>query len=213
MTFRHPVIVFDLDGTLIRGTTLSLVLAEALGHRPVVEELEHLYDDHRIDNHEFAVREAGLLRGVTPERYRAPLAGVPWIAGVKETLSALTEGGCTLLLTTLAWQFAVEELEHRPWFTAVAGAGMDLVDGALSGRVDRHFHEEDKRAFTEEWCRTRGIPLAEVAAIGDSRTDLPLFGAVGTSIALNAGAEARAAADHVLDTDDLRDVLPLLRAR
>jgi phosphoserine phosphatase len=40
---------------------------------------------------------------------------------------------------------------------------------------------------------------------------VPLFRRTGMSIALNATADARAAADHVLDTEDLRDVLPLLR--
>jgi phosphoserine phosphatase len=50
-----------------------------------------------------------------------------------------------------------------------------------------------------------------VAAVGDSRSDVPLFERVGMSIALNATPDARAAATHALDTEDLRDVLALLQ--
>jgi phosphoserine phosphatase len=52
--------------------------------------------------------------------------------------------------------------------------------------------------------------MSQVAAIGDSRSDVPLFRRVGMSIALNATPDARAVANHVLDTDDLRDVSALL---
>ncbi|MFI5615948.1 HAD family hydrolase [Streptomyces sp. NPDC051567] len=211
MTFRYPVIAFDLDGTLLRSTTTSLVLAEAMGHSAAVEELEELYSAYRIDNYEFATREAALFTGASPREIREHLRGAPWINGLKETLTALTEGGCTLLLATLAWQFAADELEYRPWFAAVSGAGMDLSAGVLSGKVARHIDEDGKLAFVESWCREHGVDLADVAAVGDSRSDVPLFRRAGTAIALNATADARSVADHVLDTDDLRDLLPLLR--
>lgn len=43
-----------------------------------------------------------------------------------------------------------------------------------------------------------GIPLAETAAIGDQRNDLPMFARVGLSIAMGQAPEAvRLAADHV----------------
>ncbi|MGC4998407.1 HAD family hydrolase [Streptomyces sp. DT195] len=211
MSFRYPVVAFDLDGTLLRDTTTSLVLAEAMGHRPAVEELERLYSAYEIDNYEFAAREASLFTGTSPEQIRAHLRGAPWIGGVTETLKALTEAGCTLLLATLAWRFAAQEIEHRPWFADVSGAGMDLEDGLLTGRVAQHIDENAKFAFVESWCRMHDVELSQVAAIGDSRSDVPLFKAAGRAIALNATQDARDVADHTLDTADLRDVLPLLR--
>ncbi|HEY5344326.1 MAG TPA: HAD hydrolase family protein [Solirubrobacteraceae bacterium] len=51
-----------------------------------------------------------------------------------------------------------------------------------------------------------------VAAIGDSRSDVPLFRRVGMSIALNATPDARAVATYVINTEDLRDVLAPLMA-
>ena len=74
----------------------------------------------------------------------------------------------------------------------------------------RYFDEHDKLRFVEDWCADHRLSLADVAAVGDSRSDLPLFRRAGHSIALNATLDARHAATHVIDTDDLRDVLPLL---
>jgi phosphoserine phosphatase len=36
----YPVVVFDLDGTLLRGTTVSLLLAQWLGQTEEIAELE-----------------------------------------------------------------------------------------------------------------------------------------------------------------------------
>jgi phosphoserine phosphatase len=69
----------------------------------------------------------------------------------------------------------------------------------------------DKLRFVEDWCAQNGYSMRQVAAIGDSRSDVPLFHRAGMSIALNATPDAQAAASHVLDTEDLRDVLALLQ--
>lgn len=76
--------------------------------------------------------------------------------------------------------------------------------------MTRYFDEYDKLRFVEDWCTENGFTLAEVAAVGDSRLDVPLFDRADRSVALNATAEARQAASHVIDTEDLRDVLALL---
>ncbi|MFE7211470.1 HAD hydrolase family protein [Streptomyces sp. NPDC001698] len=83
------------------------------------------------------------------------------------------------------------------------------LDGTPS-RIGGHRRDvpDGKPAFVEEWCRAHGAALHEVAVVGDSRSDVPLFRAAGKSIALDATADARAAAGHVIDTEDLRDILP-----
>ena len=82
--------------------------------------------------------------------------------------------------------------------------------GTLSGIVARHFDEQDKVTFINDLCQSLGVPTSRVVAIGDARSDIRLFGAVKTSIALNATPEAQAAATHILDTDWLPEVLQLI---
>jgi phosphoserine phosphatase len=127
-----------------------------------------------------------------------------------ETFQVLASAQVSLLLGTITWSFAAEMLRERYGFQAVSGTEMQAPDGVLSGVVSHYFDEHDKLRFVEDWCTQNGYSMSQVAAIGDSRSDVPLFRQAGMSIALNATPDAQAAAAHVLDTEDLRDVLMLL---
>ncbi|MGX1239045.1 phosphoserine phosphatase [Streptomyces pseudovenezuelae] len=80
----------------------------------------------------------------------------------------------------------------------------------LASWSTRHFDEYDKRDFALAKARELGLPPHTCAAVGDSRSDLPLFASVGLSVAFNASAGAREAATVTVDDDDLRGVLPVL---
>jgi phosphoserine phosphatase len=89
---------------------------------------------------------------------------------------------------------------------------MEVTDRVLSDTVARYFDEFDKARFVDEWCTSNGYSMSQVATVGDSPSDVPLFERVGMSIALNATPDARAAATYVLDTDNLCDVFALLQS-
>jgi phosphoserine phosphatase len=207
---RYPVVVFDLDGTLLRGTTVSLRLAEWMGRGEIVDQLERRFHAGEITNREVADVSASWFTGLAVDEIWAELAAGPWIEGIEDTVAALIAAGCEVLLGTVTWRFAAEMLQRRYGFHAVSGTEMQLQDGVLSGKVSRYFDEFDKLRFVEGWCAMRGHPLAGVAAIGDSRSDIPLFSQAGCAIALNATADARSAADVAVDTDRLTDLLDLL---
>ncbi len=209
---EYQVVVFDLDGTLLRGTTVSLLLARWLGQAEEIARLEQAFHAHEITNTVVADTSAGWLTGKTTAEVWRVLDDGPWIAGLQETLRVLTTAGKNLLLGTITWSFAAEMLRERHGFAAVSGTEMIEVDGVLSGTVGRYFDEHDKVRFVQDWCADNGFAMSQVVAVGDSRSDVPLFQTVGMSIALNATPDARAVATHALDTDDLRDLLPLLPA-
>ncbi|MGA9284228.1 MAG: HAD-IB family phosphatase [Solirubrobacteraceae bacterium] len=207
----YPVVVFDLDGTLLRGTSVSLLLAQWLGQTEEIAELERAFQAHEISNSVVADTSAGWLEGRSTAEAWQVLAEGTWIAGMTETFQALTTTGVSMLLGTITWSFAAEMLRERHGFAAVSGTRMETIDGVFSGTVARYFDEHDKVRFVEDWCAKNGFSMNQVAAVGDSRSDVPLFRRAGTSIALNATPDARGAAAHTLDTDDLRDVLALLQ--
>jgi len=209
----YPVVVFDLDGTLLRGTSVSLLSAEWLGRGEVIESLERRFRAGEISNSEVADTSAGWFAGVSPEEVWVALESAPWIDGIEETVSALLAADCRVLLGTVTWRFVAEMVQRRYGFHAVSGTEMEIDDGLLSGRVTRYFDEFDKLRFVEEWCRDHGYSLEQAAAVGDSRSDVPLFERAGCAIALNATADAKAAADIAIDTDFLPDVLDHLLGR
>jgi phosphoserine phosphatase len=68
-------------------------------------------------------------------------------------------------------------------------------------------HVVDKVTFVAEQCERLGVGLDQVVAIGDGRSDLPLFHSVGFSVAVNASSEARAAASATVDSQSFLDAL------
>lgn len=204
---RYPVVVFDLDGTLLRGTSVSLWLAEWMGQGELIAELEREFHAGKISNHRIADVSAGWFRGVSLAEVWGALEGAPWIDGIDETTTALAAAGCQMLLGTITWKFAAEMLREMCGFAAVSGTEIGLEGEVLSGRVGRYIDEFGKLCFVEEWCVRNGYRLDEVAAVGDSRSDVPLFEKVSCAIALNATEDARAVATVTLDTDCLTDVL------
>jgi phosphoserine phosphatase len=199
MPGRFPVVAFDLDGTLLPTTTVSLYLAEWMGRGDEIAKLERQFRLHEISNSEVADASAAWLTGRTEAEVRERLQHAPWIAGMSECLTALGEAGSRLLLGTVTWRFAADMLADRFGFEAVSGTEMVAESGVLSGRVSRHFDEHDKLRFVEAWCVEQELDLAQVAAVGDSRSDVPLFRRVGFALALNATEDAQAAADASID--------------
>ena len=206
----YPVVVFDLDGTLLRNTTVLRLLAQHFGQAEAVAELERAFVAGEISNRVVADRSATWLVGRTTSEIRKVLAAGSWIDGIGETLQALSQAGTHVLLATITWRFAAELLRERYGFAAVSGTELQHIDGVLSGNVTRYFDEYDKPRFVEAWCAERSFTLTQVVAVGDSRLDVPLFERADRSVALNATPDARCAASCVIDTEDLRDVLPLL---
>ena len=204
------VVEFDLDGTLLRGTSVSMCLAEAMGYGASLRNLEHRYAAGAISNRDIAEHTASWFTGLDPAQVGDMLMSAPWIDGVDETVSALRADGVHVLLATVTWKFAADEIARRFGFEAASGTVMEVTSGLLTGQVARHFNEFDKCDFVRRWCEERATSLDAVVAVGDSLSDLPLFSVVGRSVALNATPDARAAADEVLDTEDLRYVLPFV---
>jgi phosphoserine phosphatase len=194
----------------VRGTSVSRHLAASFGQGEAMEELERRYAAGEISNEVVAEEQARYFRGVPAPRIVERLADIACIDGIDATLSALRGEGIESLLATVTWTFAAEEFGRRHGFLAVSGTEVELDAGIPTGGVKRHFDEWDKREFVASYCAANGIDLAECIAVGDSRSDVPLFRAVGFSIALNATPQAREAASVAIDTEDLTDILGLI---
>jgi phosphoserine phosphatase len=181
-----------------------------MGRRDAILDLERRFRSREISNSVVADESAAWFAGRSLSEISEQLDRAPWIDGIEETVRALAEAGCRILLATVTWRFVADILQGRYGFDGVSGTEMGVEEGVLSGTVSRYFDEWDKLRFVETWCDEHGFALDNVAAVGDSRSDVPLFERVGLAIALNATDDARAAADRSIDSDDLTEVLPLL---
>jgi phosphoserine phosphatase len=200
------IVAFDLDGTLVTGTSVCIHLAPWVSHRDI-EELESRYDAGIITNQQVADRDGSFYaRRARADAYMQ-LETIPLISGISDTIEWLRAHQLVPMIATVTWSFAAEFLAERFGFAAAAGCKMAEEDGILLGTVARHFAPEDKATFVHDVAASEGVEMDRVVAVGDSQSDVPMFAAAGFGIALYAGEAAREAADIALDTDDLRDVI------
>ena len=206
------LVSFDLDGTLFPDTTTCLALGRLLGHLELIRDLEDRYARFEIGNAEVAEQDAGAYRGRSVAKIEQAVLQIPLIGGFHETVRALKARGPHVLVVTVAWSFAARALARAYGLDGFAGAEMGEAGGFLTGTVARHFEASDKVRFVRDYAGRHGFGLSHCVAVGDSRSDIPLFREAGLAIALNATEQARAVADVCVDTRDLTDILPLIHS-
>ena len=202
---------FDLDGTLVRHVSTGQHLAEKLGHAEAMCKIERKYAEGMATNADVAALDGQYYKGFTKADISKMLDDIPVIKDIAPTVDWLRKNGIPSVVCTLAWKFVGEVFAEKYGFIASSGPTLKIDrNGAFTGEVESDFTEYDKPVFVSSLCHTLEICMSEVFHIGDSRSDIPLFGAVGFSVALNANQQAKENAKIPLETDSLLDVLHVI---
>lgn len=199
---RWRLLVSDLDGTLITGTTALAHLSAWLGHGELIDGLESQLASGTSNDRDVAQTYASVYTGVRQVDAEQEILTVPSLTDIPEAVAALHARSVTTMIATVSWSFAATALADLWSFQQACGADLevDQATGRFTGKVARHFQPQDKVARVEQICQRLSIGLEHVVAVGDSRSDLPLFQACGFSVALNATPDARAAATTAIDS-------------
>lgn len=201
------LIFFDIDGTLTRGVNSGTFVAERLGIGDEMRAAEEAYARGEIDNAAVCRVDAAGYAGLRVRDVEAWLDGMPLIDGIAPALAICRDAGLEPYLASCTWSYIGAYLARRFGFSGWCGPELEVVDGVFTGEVARDADELAKPAFARDRARALGVDVAACMAVGDSRSDIPLFGVVGASLAINASAEARAAATAVWEGDDLADAV------
>jgi phosphoserine phosphatase len=186
----------------------ALHLGDWIGHRAVIEELERRFTAGEIASADVADGDAPYYEGRSIAEVADVMAAAPCIDDIREGVEQLASRGVDALLCTVTWSFAAQCVADRFGFSAVSGTVMHVDDdGILAGRVAQYFEPEDKVGFLRDYCGPRGLSMNQVVAIGDGRSDIPMFEAAGFSVGLNASPAARAAASVSVESHSFLDAL------
>jgi phosphoserine phosphatase len=207
MTALH---VFDMDGTLLLGSTAAIELSRELGSMAELHELEKQLTNREITIRDFARRVYDAWRGLTAERVRTAAERAPWIAGMAEVWADIRDRGEHSLVITMSPDFFARALLERgvdtveaSRFPAVPFEGDLDVAGILT--------PEDKVRITDETLRKFDLTRADCAAYGDSMSDAPLFSVLDVTVAVNADHHLEDLASLRYNGSDLRAPYRLVR--
>ncbi|BBF99744.1 MULTISPECIES: HAD family hydrolase [Pseudonocardia] len=193
--------VFDMDGTLLRGTSASLEIGRRIGRLSEIEVLEVASSAGEIDNLEFHRACHPIWQTLTDQDIDAAFRGAPWLQGIAEVWADISGRGEHSVVVSMSPRFFVDRL--RGW-------GADAVhatDVPIAGPLDeeRVLTAAAKVTIVADLLRQHALTPRDCVAYGDSYTDVPLFRAVPLSVAVNADDEIKGLARLSYDGDDLRE--------
>lgn len=164
---------FDLDGTLLRGQTACEAIAEGIGRLERMTELEAMRADQVREVIPAREEMAGWYPPFTRDELRRHLAALRVAPGVDEGFRLLRDHGFRLAIVSITWEFAVE------WFAARRGADYWVGTGLSPDGAITHFWPQGKATWLERLARDLGVDMRRVAAVGDSRADIPMLRSAG----------------------------------
>lgn len=212
----RPIIAFfDVDNTLMRGTSLFHLGREAWARRIIgfKEIARFAWHQRRFiavgenQDHLDAARDRALgLAGGHSVADIQQLAEAIWDHRIKTRLYPETVGLTQEHLSKghEVWLVSATPVEigtviaDRLGLTGALGTVVEQEDGVYTGRLVGHtLHGERKAAAARELAATAKADLADCWAYSDSRNDIPLLEMVGNPVVVNPDAElARHAAAH-----------------
>lgn len=222
---RRPRLhLFDLDGTLIRGSAAAVEISRQLGVEKEIAELERDFADGRLSPPEFAERACALWAELREEHVAAAFAGAPWLGGIREVWDDIRQRGDRCAVISLSPDFFVHRMcagcsgEAPPGRDGQRGRGADLAYGSRWPAVPFRrpldpagiLTPAAKVKIANELCEKFGVLRSDCVAYGDSMSDAPLFRSVPVSVAVNADGHLRGLATSEYRGDDLRDAYGLV---
>lgn len=204
---NFKVACFDMDGTLIKGTTSNLFFAKLLNVEEEVIELEHKLKKGDIDSDTFMVDVSNIMDKLTVDYVKENFDSLPIIDGIYETLQFLRNANIMPILVTTSNIVFAECFKEKYGFDKVFGTIHEISPSGGIGVGKIVCSSNHKIQHVQELVESLGGTMSEVIAIGDSFSDLPIFSKVGCSIALNYDEVLEGKADIYVRSNNIFSII------
>lgn len=198
-TVNEYLVVFDLDGTLLREYTVCELLAEGLGRLDRMSKLEQATSLAQVRAARYEMLE--WYRDVPTEFLVGLLANAKFAPGTEEALARLHGRGVLVAIASLTWKFAVEWLAKQ--LNIVHCLGTEL---SSTGDIS-HVWPRDKATWARRLAEQYQIPIERTAAVGDSLWDVEMLSAVGHAVFVGAEIPSKLESTLHIPNANLQEVV------
>lgn len=199
----QPLVLFDLDGTLLDGRTIHHLARE----QGVLEEARERWgrDDRGPTSVSGPVKRevAALFEGMREADMFLASAELSFHDEAADAIDALRRQGCILGVATGSYHVAAERARRALMLDLAVGAELAVDDqGVVTGELEPSGYDGD----CDEWVCKRAVlethadryEASATIAVGDGRNDVCMLEAADLGIAVPGATEpAREAADAV----------------
>jgi len=200
--------VMDFDSTLMDGETIDMI-AGVMGLEKEVGAITHEAMEGRLDFFESLTQRAALLKGTPIDKVEAICHSLPYMPGAEALIEALKGAGYKVMVFSggfrTATGFAVKKFGLDADFSNV----LHHKDGFLTGQVggDMMF-DWSKGDMLLRIQSILGIGAEETFVMGDGANDRSMFVHAHKRVAFCAKEVLKKEANIIVDTKDLREVIP-----
>jgi HAD superfamily PSPase-like hydrolase len=214
------LVVFDFDGTIadIPAPSTWQTIDRALGCEEEDMILNQAFHSGKIDYATWSKKTVDLYKkyGMDKSRFEQIVhKHIRPMNGTKEVFDSLKKRGIKTAIVSgsilNAYDFLRGEYGLKADHVSFASEIFFDENGSVSGGNFTHLDFEGKVEAIDEICKKVGVPMSEVAMVGDGHNDIFAFRKVGLPIAFNTGDEELIkAAKFTIKENDLRKILPLI---
>ncbi len=204
------LVVLDVDSTLIEDEVIELLAAEAGSHDEVAEITRQAMNG-LLDFSESLRARVATLEGLPVSVMEAVGRRIRVTDGVPDLVAGVHEAGGAIGVVSGGFHELLDPLADRLGLDYWRANRLGMRDGCLDGTCAGTIVDAQTKADTLlQWAEDAGVDLSRCVAVGDGANDMPMMAIAGLSVAFDAKAPVRDAADVIMDVRDLTQVLPLL---
>ena len=202
-----------MDSTLIQAEVINELAARA-GVGEEVTAITEAAMRGELDFSQSLQRRVALLAGL-PESVLVDVAdNLPLTEGAEKVTSTLKRLGYKIGILSGGFDYFGERLQAQLGFDYVYANRLEIVDGALTGRVLGTIVDAQRKAdLLREIAAKEGLTLAQTIAVGDGANDLPMLSIAGLGIAFHAKPIVRRQAASAISDVGLDGLLYLIGIR
>jgi len=205
-------VLFDLDGTLTPVPSVWQHIHERLGVWDAdAERHQQDYRSGAIDYEEFCRRDAAHWKGMRESDLRAITDAIPYRTGTRDCVALLQQSGLLVGVISTGLTLLADRVGRELGLAYVIANRLVARQGVLTGEVKINVEHSGKDEAVDLFCAQFGLDHRQVAAVGDSDGDVPMFSRSGFSIAFNPISETAARAATVIHRgESVLDLITLL---
>ncbi len=208
------LVAFDMEGVLTDDPTVWEIMHGKIGTWE--SHGEPYWDRYRageFDYDTFARMDVAVWRDAPAAELLGAAGEVKLMPGCVDLMSALSDAGVRVALISNGLLCVADRFRREFGVEHIHANQAESVDGTLTGEIDIRVRYESKGAVLGSLARQLGLERREIAAVGDSTSDIEMFREAAVGVAFcSSHPSVDAAATHTVTERDLRPLIDILGA-
>lgn len=208
--FNRRLAVFDMDSTLIQAEVIDELAKEA-GIGAQVAAITERAMQGELDFSQSLTQRVALLKGLDEGALERAYQRIELSEGCERLFATLNARGFHTAILSGGFTWFAEKLQQKLGINEVHANQLEIIDGALTGKVVGDIVDAERKAdILTCMAKREGIDIGQTIAMGDGANDLLMLKTAGLGVAFHAKPVVQQSAKQAITTLGLDGLLYLI---